>query len=97
MSPGLLSHTSYYGPWEKPWVQLDAVIVTAVPKRIPGNESNEVSVVYCPQKHESRLLKGKITGKKEGGREENKRRTIKSSHLAAEVIAIEINIGSLKS
>ena len=45
------------------------MIVIAVPKRIPGNESNEVSVAYCPQKHESPFLKGKITGKKEGGRE----------------------------
>lgn len=47
MSPGLLSYTSYYGSWEKPWVQLNAVIVTAVPERILGNEGNEVSVVYC--------------------------------------------------
>jgi len=48
MSLGLLSYTSYYRSWEKPWVQLNAVTVTAVPERILDNEGNEVSVVYCP-------------------------------------------------
>lgn len=48
MSPGLLSHPRYQGSWEKPWVQLNVVIVTVVPKRTLDNEGNEVSVFYCP-------------------------------------------------